>query len=208
VQFDGPGCAPVYWDVAYTRPEDVGFDVDVEVRQRGSNSPTTDGDYVGYYESDLTGNLSGNLCVSDYYFDASKGPLAFSGLLTATLSGGRSAGSVALPSIILPVRQNPSTFSRVRIKSRTPSKFGSIRGRVTAKTLTKGRLGAGGDVEAQVKVRGRWRHVMNLSVDEFGRFASGGEYYTIRPIPKGAKVRLRLTDCGWCTDARAKATAW
>ena len=207
VQFDGPGCARVIWNGTYQRSTDVGFEVSVELRRRGSNSPITDSDDVRSWASNTTGTIGGDLCVSDYYFDASAGPFTFNGTLTVTDDYDRTIATATLPPATLPVRQNKSRFTQLSVRGQTATKWGAVRGRVVATTLTKGRLGAAGTVNVEVKQRGKWRHVIRLYPNEFGRFASGGELYRVRPIPKGATVRATLTECGWCTDTQSIKTA-
>jgi hypothetical protein len=206
VRFDGPGCARVSWDGTYQRTSEVDFTVGVELRREGSNSPETDYADVASWASN-TGTFGGDFCVSDYYFDASAGPFKFSGTLHVDTLDGRPIGATQLPTATLPVRQNRSRISGLKVRSRSKTAWGSVRGRVTARTLTKGRLGAAGTIKVEVKQNGRWRHVIRLYPNEFGKFASGGELYTVRPIPKGAKVRARLIECGWCTNTMAATRA-
>lgn len=206
VRFDGPGCARVNWNGTYERTSDVDFAVSVELRRQGSRSPETDYADVASWASN-TGTIGGNFCVSDYYFDASAGPFTFSGTLQVDDPGGRTLGTTKLPTATLPVRQNKSRFTRIKVHSQSKTTWGKVRGRVTANTLTKGRLGADGTVKVEMKRNGRWRHVIRLYPNEFGKFASGGELYTVRRIPKGAKVRARLTECGWCTNTTTTTRA-
>jgi hypothetical protein len=207
VQFDGPGCAQVFWNGTYQRPSEVGITVNIELRRRGSNSPETDADDVPSWSSVTTGTLSGEMCISDYYFDPSGGPFTFTGTLDATDDNDRTIATTTLPSATLPVRQNKARFNRLTVRSESKTNWGKVTGRVTAATVTKGRLGADGTVTVEVKQQGKWRHVIRLYPNEFGKFASGGELYTVRPVPKGAKVRARLTECGWCTNVKATTKA-
>lgn len=194
-RFDGPGCARVGWSADYQRPADYDLYVELELRQAGSNSPLTDV-VTPMYDDPDAGTLKGGLCIDDD-FDPTRGDFTATSTLTVENEDLVEVGSVPLSGrSTVKVVQNRSKFVRLKVRA-GHAKPPTVRGRVTASTVSKGRLGAGGSVLLEARFKGRWRNVDTLDVDQFGRFAST----VYKRIPKGTKVRARLTDCGWCTDA-------
>ncbi len=194
--FDGPGCAPVGWSVDYQRPADYDLYVELELRQAGSNSPLTDV-VTPMYDDPDAGTLKGALCIDDD-FDPTGGDFTTTTTLTVEDDNLVEVGSVPLyGGSTVRVVQNRSKFVRLRVRAgATDAKPPRVRGKVTASTVSKGRLGADGSVLVEARVKGRWRALDTLDPDQFGRFATTVN----KRIPKGMKVRARLTKCGWCTD--------
>jgi hypothetical protein len=201
VRFDGPGCAKIPWTVSYQRPQWWDFYVRFDLRQAGSNSPYTDYSSPTYSDQD-TGTLDGEMCVYDSWNPAA-GPFTLTATLEAENDDFETVGQVGLPASRLTVVRNPSRL-RLSVKAGTTyTKPATIRGKATAKTLTRGRLGAAGSVLIEARLRGKWRTVTRTYPDDFGAFA----HTSYRKLPQGTKIRARLTDCGWCSNAKTTTTA-
>ncbi|MEZ5184764.1 MAG: hypothetical protein R2720_03380 [Candidatus Nanopelagicales bacterium] len=203
--FDGPRCAPVDWSVRYSRPYEYDLYVTVELRQRGSNSSYEETVSPLYSDPD-SGTLAGDsLCIGYSSWEPSAGDFVVSGTLEVEDDNYVTLGKVPLSGTFrVAVVQNPSKFTRLKVKAGTTyAKPPMVKGKVTAKTLTKGRLGADGDVVIEAKIKGKWRKVDTVYPNSFGRFSTT----LYKQVPKGLKVRARLVDCGWCTDAKKAARA-
>ena len=195
-RFDGPGCARVGWSVDYQRPVDYDLYVELELRQAGSNSPLTDV-VTPMYEDPDAATLRGALCIDDD-FDPTGGDFTATSTLTVEDENLVEVGSVQLSGrSTVSVVQNRSKFVRLKVRAGTRYvKPPTVRGKVTASTVSKGELGADGSVLVEVRVKGRWRTIDTLSIDQFGRFSATMS----KRISKGTKVRAQLAGCGWCTD--------
>ena len=204
-RYDGPGCAEVPWTFSYTKQPDRGFELYVKARQPGSNT-TVDWYYDRDYWDANTEAKSGTMCFDNYDADSVGRPFEVSAALEVRDDNWATLGEVPMPvpgSVVL-VR-NRSWFTRLKVKAgRTIDDLPVVKGKVVAQTLTHGRLGADGEVIIEGKVRGKWRTAEeDVTLDSFGRFS----VEVWKQIPKGMKVRVRMVDCYWCTDARKTARA-
>jgi hypothetical protein len=204
VSFDGPGCASIPWTLTWSKPETRALDWDLEIRQPGSNT-AEDTDSDNQFSWDPSGTANGTLCVDSSGYEPARGNMFAGGSVSVWDDQRNSLGTVAFSSALVGIAQNRSRFVSFRVKAgRTVSDLPAVRGKVVAYTVSKGSIGASGGLFVEVKFKGRWRTVEGPpSIDEFGRFSA-----TLwNNIPKGAKVRVRLTDCGWCTNAKATTRA-
>jgi hypothetical protein len=201
VRFDGPGCAMVPWTVSYQRPPGWDIYIEFDLRQSGSNSPYTDS-ASPYYSDPSTGTLTGSICVDDSWEPAA-GPFTLTGTVEGEDDNYRSVGKVPLPASQVTLNRNTSKM-RLKVKAGTTySKPATIRGKVTATTVTRGRLGAEGSVVVEIRRKKKWRELTRTYPDAFGAFSTT----TYQRVAKGAKVRAHLIDCGWCTNTKATTRA-
>lgn len=200
-RFDGPGCADVPWSVSYRRPADWDLYVDFDLRQTGSNSPYTDSASPLYADPD-SGTLTGSMCISDSW-NPGRGVFTLGGTLKVEDDNYRTVGEAALPTSTVKVTRNAS---KVRLKAKAGKTYSNpptVRGSATAHTATKGTLGVSGTVVVEARYKGKWRRLTETYPDDFGKFSTT----LSKQIPQGMKVRARLIDCGWCTDAKATTRA-
>lgn len=198
VVFDGPGCARVPWSVTYLKQPRQEFHLQFLMRRAGSNATTTHDVSVQGWDPDA-GTSSGILCVPPDTHTAGGADYEVTGTVSVRTGYGPSSDAV-LPTGHVPVTVSTSRFQRLAVFGDTSSFYPSVRGRVIAQSLTRGRMGAQGDVVVDVRTRGGWRRIARIySVDETGRFSQ--TLLMNRGLRPGMKVRARLIDCGWCSDA-------
>jgi hypothetical protein len=205
VSFDGPGCATVPWTLNYQRPPGFEIDLDVSMVQEGSNSPETDFGYISSTGRPDAGAFTLTPCVEDYDFDAGRGPFTLTGSIQVDDDDYRDLGTAQIGPVAIRVERNPARFVRLKAKAgRTIADLPVVKGKVVARTLTKGSIGADGTITIEAKVKGRWRKAdSSATLDEFGRFST-----TLwNQVTEGMKIRVRLSDCGWCTNAKAATRA-
>lgn len=205
VSFDGPGCASVPWTVSWTKPDNRGLSWELEVRQHGSSSyEDSESDYLLFWDS--SGSATGTLCVGRYDgYDPSQGPMFIRGGIEVRDDKTNVLGTADFPTTAVGIDRNRSRFTGLTVRPGTIyTKLPVVKGKVVAQTRTRGTMGAGGELAVEVKRNGKWRvETSSVTPDKFGRFST-----TIYgKVPRGTKARVRLSGCGWCTDAKATATA-
>ncbi len=169
-RFDGVGCAESTWTLDYQKPPNRGFEVSFGLRQAGSNNQI-DGDYAMVSASDPNaGQLKGSIC--PYEYDAREGPFNSVVVLSVEDDDYNDLGKMQLNSSPVPAIKNPSRIRRLKASASPVTGWPVVRGRATAKTLTKGKIGASGTVKIYLKRKGGWRKVGEEAyLDDFGRFA-------------------------------------
>lgn len=205
VSFDGPGCASIPWTLTWAKPDNRGFDWRLEVRQQGSNSAEdSDSDYQFYWDPG-TGSATGTLCAGDYGYDPVRGGMFVGGSVTVEDNQSNTLGTVDFTQALVNIDRNRSRFAKLRVRAGTSySKPPVVKGKVVADTLTRGTMGADGSLLIEAKYKGKWRKAdSSVYPDEFGRFSTT----VYSKIPKGIKVRARLSGCGWCTNVKATTQA-
>jgi hypothetical protein len=202
--FDGPDCIDVPFDVTYaktpTTAEDITLEVQVAASQAGSNEERTGSVYSGYFDA-ASATERGTVFVCPSSFDPTKGPITVEGTLTTEYYVNGSEQTVALqPNATMKWIRNQTDMSKVSVQKgysydKTSKK---LSGRVVASTSSKGLIGADGEISLAVKKPGKkkWVSGAKAYVDEFGNWST-----TVSGVPKGSRVRVTLTGCGWCTDA-------
>lgn len=202
--FDGPDCLEVPFDVTYaktpTTAEDITLEVQVAASQAGSNEERTGTVYSSYFDP-ASATERGTVFVCPSSFDSDRGPITVEGTLTTEYYVNGSEQTVALqPNATLNLIRNQTDMSKVRVRKgysydKTSKK---LSGRVVATTNSKGLIGADGEISIAVRKPGKKKWVSGATayVDEFGNWST-----TVSGIPKGSRVRVTLTGCGWCTDA-------
>lgn len=205
VYFDGPDCREVPFDATYaktpTTAEDITVRIQVSASQAGSNEESSGSVYSSYYDP-ASATERGGIYVCPSTFDDENGPVTVTGTLTTEYYVNGSEQTVELqPAAQMNLVRNQTSMSKVRVRKgySWDKESRTLSGKVTAATSSKGLIGADGDIEIAVKRPGKkskWVSGASAYPDEFGNWST-----TVSGIPKGSRVRVSLTGCGWCTDA-------
>jgi hypothetical protein len=199
IAFDGSECVRVPVTTTYTKtggPADsVSLDIELQARQPGSSSADTASDYIGLSEpaSGTRTQMGFTMCPSSY--NPKAGNYAVTGTMRSEFEFARGT-TASFPAIELGVVQNKTTMSPIRLKK---SAFDlGISGTATAATLTKGDVGAGGEIRISIKKPGskKWVSGNTAYTNSFGDWSS-----SLSPQKKGTQIQATLVNCGWCTDA-------
>lgn len=198
IVFDGPGCTYVPWTVTYSAPEDFWLRVRWQLRQPGSNE-TVDEDLSLYHE--VSGTHADSTCIVDWKHLSRNKKYILTAQIGEYLSASGGSVLASLPPVEIPVYTSRTRFTRLLVRSDSTG-YVYARGRVRARTSGGAWIGASGIVEFDVRRRGVWTKfgsTMRFDLDSLGRFQKAFLFSNIRP---GEKVRARLVNCHWCTDAR------
>jgi hypothetical protein len=128
-------------------------------------------------------------------FNASAGNYTATGVLRTELDFSRTS-SAAFPSFEVGVIRNKSSLGPIKMKK---SAFDlGLSGTATAATVTKGTVGAGGEITIKIKKPGskKWVSGTTTYANSFGDWTA-----SLSPQKKGTQIQAVLTNCGWCTDA-------
>lgn len=199
IAFDGSDCVRVPITTTYAKtggPADsVSLDIELAARQPGSSSADSASDYIGLSEpaSGTRNEMGFTMCPSSY--NPKAGNYSVTGTLRSEFDFAR--GTTAnFPAIELSVVQNKTTMSPIKMKK---SAFDlGISGTATAATVTKGNVGAGGEIRISIKKPGskKWVSGNTTYTNSFGEWSS-----SLSPQKKGTQIQVTLVNCGWCTDA-------
>jgi hypothetical protein len=199
IAFDGSECARLPVPITFTKtggPADsVSMDVELEMRQPGSSMAETGSDYIGLTEpaSGTSSELSFTICPSSY--NPAAGNYTVTGTLRTEYDFSR-ATTASFPSFEVGAIRNQTTLSPIKMKK---SAFDlGLSGTATAATVTKGTVGAGGDITIKIKKPGskKWISGTTTYANSFGDWTA-----SLSPQKKGTQIQAVLTNCGWCTDA-------
>jgi hypothetical protein len=206
VAFDGPGCVEAPINLTYTKSgaavDDVSATFEVDARYSGSSSSFSRSVYIGY-SSPGTGTVSDSyLYVCPYEINDNAGPIGVTGTVESEVFT-QTAVTAPISASVLTLAQNPTKLSKPKVK--TVSGFVSYRevsGKATAATLTKGVVGAGGNLTLSVKKKGakKFVEVSTTSADEFGNW--NFSYVSTSKLPRGSSFMVTVSECGWCTPAQ------
>lgn len=182
--FDGPGCAPVRWTIAYTKPQDAFAQLNLTLTKTGTTDPV-DGTTEAIFDDDpAVGILSGSLCI-EATSTVGQEVFLFGGDVEATTAD-FTDGQQTLRSLPVSVSLNPSRLT-LSVNRRTTK----LKGKVVARTVTKGLVPADGTVRIERLHKGSWRTVKKVTPSSSGRFKT--------TIGRSMKIRASLSGCGWCT---------
>lgn len=202
IAFDGSECARLPVPITFTKtggPADsVSMDVELELRQPGSSMAEMGSDYIGLTEpaSGTSNELAFTICPSSY--NPAAGNYTFTGTLRTEFDFSRGT-TASFPSFEVGAIQNQTSMSALRLKK---SAFDlSVSGTATAATVTKGKVGAGGDIVIRIKKPGskKWVSGTTTYADAFGEWSA-----SLGPQKKGTQIQATLTGCNWCTDATSR----
>ena len=199
IAFDGDDCVRVPVPTSYTKtgsPADsISMEVEIEMRQPGSNWSESLWNNFGLSAatSGSTDEMTFLICPSS--FSASAGNYKATGVLRTEFDFSRTT-SATFPPFEVGVVRNKTAMSPIKMKK---SAFDlGISGTATAATITKGNVGAGGEILISIKKPGskKWVSGNTTYTNSFGEWSS-----SLSPQKKGTQIKATLANCGWCTDA-------
>jgi len=201
-QFDGSGCLQVPVTMTATKAgaaaDDISGTVKLEARYSGSNSANTASEYIGYSQPAQTTVSSSYFSICSFEIEDGMTSMDVTGTVTSSVDFGPDTSAPLSPSQ-LTIIQNPTKMSKTKVTTKRGFiSYRELRGTATAKTVTKGTIGAGGRITLEVKKRGgkNWVEVSTTSTDAFGKYDFS--YLRLVETPKGSSYRVAITDCGWC----------
>lgn len=204
VQFDGNECVELPVSVSYsktaTTADDINGEVNLDLRQAGSNSSNTAYAYFGYSDP-ASGTEIEKISVCPYSYNLAAGGYTLTGSLKSEYYVNGSQQTANFAPVQVGVIQNPTTLGAIKFKKSSGSYY-DISGTATASTVTRGTLGASGKITISIKKPGskRWIAGTTTSADSFGQWSA-----YIGKQAKGTQVKVDLTECGWCSNATRTA---
>lgn len=203
VQFDGSECVSVPWSVTWSfapsASEYTDGSVQLEIRQPGSSYSNSSSAFF-YASESRSGTKGETFYICPFEYSPQAGAFSVTGTFKSDNYETGAEQTAPIPAISVNAIQNPTSLGPVKI---VKTGFGyTVSGTATAATITKGVVGAGGEVRIEVRKpkSKRWTGGVMAYPDGFGNWTS-----SIGRLPKGSDLRVTLTNCRWCTDASRTA---
>lgn len=203
IQFDGSECVYVPWSVDWTfaagSADVTSGTAAIEMRQPGSSSSNSDTAFF-YGDEALSGTEQEEIFFCPFEYTPGQGAFQVTGSLKSSNYRTDSEQTVPLTPMTVNVIQNPTTLGPIKVKK---TRFGhTISGTATAATVTKGVVGAGGNISIEIRKpkSKRWRGGLQAFPNSFGEWSTSAGR-----LPKGTQIRVTLVDCAWCTEATRTA---
>lgn len=203
IAFDGSECVYMPWSVDWSfvpgTAEYASATAEIELRQPGSSSSNSDTAFF-YGDGAIAGTEQERILMCPYEYTPEAGTFQVTGSLKSSNYSTDAEQTVPLAPMTVNAIQNPTTLGPIKVKK---TRYGyTLSGTATAATLTKGVVGADGEIRIEIREpkSKKWKGGLQAYPDSFGKWST-----STGKLAKGTRIRVTLTDCKWCTNATRAA---